>query len=417
MFCRKTVWKYIAIFKLLCINMNVYAQPYIEGGKTRHRFAQLNLGIDYKVFPGEGSQSSLLDSAGEIQNFQLNNQSESRIIIGGTHFWGHADFYISIPIVSFAKSGFSTGVETGIKYFPWKIEREKVRPYVGISQLPVKFKQGGGTLLIRYKYPLSAGFVYNHANHLIEAGFGYNYNNAIDYYISDLTSVQIKTQPFWVSVGYKFMIETTVSAEKNWQNGKTKWITDTLASLGRLNGLTIAVGPSSAFFLKPSPHTENTAPYTGEHNAAIFPEFGVGYYFHKPDIHCNLSYRGIKSEISAYGFNQQIKRKALTLEAYKFFADYYGFAVFAGLAVSYEWLYVNETDKQGITITEKYKGIKPGITFGWDIRPNRLQGWYLRTNLRYFPNLNVTMPDGKNVSFDQLEFNFIQLVVFPGRVF
>jgi hypothetical protein len=59
---------------------------------------------------------------------------------------------------------------------------------------------------------------------------------------------------------------------------------------------------------------------------------------------------------------------------------------------------------------------KAGITFGWDIRPDDLQGWILRTNLRWHPNLNVNMPDGKQMKFDQLEFNFIQLVLYPERL-
>jgi len=56
----------------------------------------------------------------------------------------------------------------------------------------------------------------------------------------------------------------------------------------------------------------------------------------------------------------------------------------------------------------------PGITFGWDIRPNQLQGFILRTNLRYTPTDNIGEEGG--VSFSQLEFNFIQLVVYPGRI-
>lgn len=393
------------------------AQPYVEGGKTRHRFAQLSLGLDSRLFSGYGSQSSFSNTSGQIEKFKLKNHAETRLIIGGTHFWGHADFYIAIPVASFGKSGFFTSVETGAKYFPWRIERNKIRPYIGSAWLPTLFQQGQGVTLIRFKYPITTGFVFNYKNHLIELGAGYNYDNKENYYITATASTQIKTHPYWISFGYKFMIETTVSAEKGWQNGKTKKLTDTLEMLHRLNGFTLAVGPSAAFFLKSSPHNESVAPFADNHKAAfVFPEFGLGYYLHKPDLQFNLSYRSIKSEIDAYDFSQTAKRKALTFEAFKFFADYNGFAVFAGPALSYEWLNVTETSQQQIT-TVKYEGVKPGITFGWDIRPNRLQSWYLRTNLRYFPNMNVKMPDNKNLPFDQLEFNFIQLVVFPGRIF
>jgi hypothetical protein len=213
------------------------------------------------------------------------------------------------------------------------------------------------------------------------------------------------------------MIDMTLKDEKNWLNGKTKRITDSLTILHRLSGLTLAIGPSAAFFLRSSPHNENTAPYLDNHKVTkVFPEFCLGYYLHRLDLQFNFAYRSMKSELDAYDFSQVAKRQALTFEIYKFICDYNGFDAFVGSAVSYEWLYVRETNQSGFTSNEKYNGVKPGITFGWDIRPNRLQIFYLRTNLRYFPNLNVKMNDGKNVFFDQLEFNFIQLVIFPERL-
>ena len=403
---------------LISLTKALLAQPYtVENGKTRHRFAQLNVGLDTRVFLSDGSQTHFVNSEGLLESDALENHTEARIIIGGTHFWGHADFYIGIPVVSFDKNGFQTGAETGAKYFPWRIERNKVRPFVGMSMLPVSYKQGEGTTMKRFKYPIMGGVVYNNKNHLLELSGGYNYNNSGNYYITENQKVDLKTQPFWISLGYKFMIETTLSAEKDWQSGRTKLLTDTLSRRKKLNGLTLAIGPSAAFYLKESVHNEQVAPYADQHKSAdIFPEFALGYYFHKPDIHFGLAYRNIKSELKAFSFSQKASRQAYTLEAYKFFADYHGFAVFAGPALSYEQLEVTETNKQ---LPDKgfFNGFKPGLTFGWDIRPNRLQSWYLRTNLRYFPNLNVEMSDGKNVALDQLEFNFIQLVVFPGRMF
>src|SRR5690606_3825626 len=110
------------------------------------------------------------------------------------------------------------------------------------------------------------------------------------------------------------------------------------------------------------------------------------YYFHKPDIQLNVAYRSISSKLSAYDFSQTANSKALTFEAYKFLFDYHGFVPFLGLSVSQEWLNINEKDQQNATQTN-YNGLFPGFTLGWDIRPNRLQVFYLRTKLRYFPKL------------------------------
>jgi hypothetical protein len=397
---------------------NASSQVYVEGGNTRHRFAQLNLGVDSRYFFSGESYSSKLNSDGNLETFKLGSHSDLRLIVGGTHFWGHADFYLAIPVANFDTSGFKTSVETGGKYFPWRIQHNKIRPYVGAAILPVNYTQGNGAYQVRSRLPITAGFVFNTKNHLFEFGMGYNYQNTGKYYINTKQQVNFKTQPFWISLGYKFMLETTLSAEKDWLSGRTQKLTDTLASLKKLNSITLAAGPSSAFFTRTSEYNLNANPFLDDHKGAnIFGDFGIGYYLHKPDLQFNLAWRSYRSEISAYDYSQTASRKSLAFEALKFVSDYHGFAAFIGPVVSYEWLEVKEINPTGVEQKTSYQGIRPGITFGWDIRPNRLQQILLRTNLRYFPLMNLTMSDGKKFSFDQLEFNFIQVVIFPGRIF
>lgn len=391
------------------------AQPYITGGKTRHRFAQLNLGFDTKIFPASGSESAFISPNG-LDKFKLRDQARMRMIIGGTHFWGHADFYVAIPTVSLRSGEFFTSTETGARYFPWRITHNKIRPYLSIAQLPMVFRQGEGTSMLRFRYPLGVGFVWNHGVHMLEFNAGYIFNNNLDYFISPDMRIRVKTPPVFLSLGYKILLETTAIGERNWINGKTQRYTDTLASKGRLNNFSIAAGPSSSFFLKSSSHNRDALPFLDDHKAVkIFADLGLGYYLHKPDLHFNLAFRMYKSLLSAYGYSQTARRRAITLEAYKFFADYHGFCPFIGTALSYETLSVSDKNPQGIISVSSYEGFKPGITIGWDIRPNRILSWYLRTNIRYFPNMGVKMDDGKTVRFDQLEVNFIQLVIYPGR--
>lgn len=319
--------------------------------------------------------------------------------------------------MSSKNSGFKTSVETGLKVFPWKIKHQNIHPYVGVSWVPCSFSQNNGVILSRSKFPITGGLVYNYRKHLVEFGAGYIPNHSFNYYISKSNQQVVKTHPYWISLSYKFMIETTLSAEKDWLSGRTKKLTDTLAVLKRLNGFTLAIGPSSSFYTKTSSHNAFVAPFADNHQFTdVFPELGVGYYWHKPDLQINVAYRTVRSELSAYDFSQKLNRKALTLEAYKFLFDYHGFVPFVGASASYEWLQVKE-NFNGQWNSFSNEGLHTGITFGWDIRPNRIQAIYLRTNLRYFPNLNVTMPSAKKMAFDQIEFNFIQLVVFPNRLF
>ena len=404
---------FVLAFILPCL---IHAQPYVDGGKTRHRFAQMSLGIDQRAFLGIGTYAVLNDQL-QVQNRNLNPLYETRLIIGGTHFWGHADFFIAIPVLSLSESGFRSGVETGGRYYPLRLENKKLRPFIGASWLPISYKQEKGTQLVQSKFPLSTGVSYQNKQHLFEFTFGYMHQNTLNYYISPQVKSEIKLLPYFTGISYKYLMDLTIAAEKDWQSGRTEKLTDTLSKLNRLNGLTLAIGPSSAFFMAHSPHLESKAIYASQHKSArIFPEFGIGYYLHRPDLQFNLAYRNIKSGIEAYDFAQVTQRRALTFETYKFLFDYHGFVPFLGVSIGYEWLTVRER-LNGVVENGTSQGVKPGLTFGWDIRPNRLQAWYLRTNLRYVPNLKVNMPSEKHMLLDQLEFNFIQLVVFPGRIF
>jgi hypothetical protein len=198
---------------------------------------------------------------------------------------------------------------------------------------------------------------------------------------------------------------------------KTKKLTDSLKANRRLDGLMIAIGPSASFFLRSSPHNHSTAPYVDNHKISdIFPEFGLGYYLCKSNLQFNFAYRSVKSKIAAYDFSQEVIRKSLTFEICKFVWDYNGFDPYIGPAVSYEWLNVNETNRSGTASNPKWEGIKPGITFGWEIRPTKTMFLYIRSNLRYFPNLKVKMDDSRYVYQDQLEFDFFQVVIFPQRI-
>lgn len=400
------------------LTIHLSAQPYMQG-HTRHRFAQMNAGIDARLFPGNVTRSYSINTGGSINSFHLPDHTETRLIFGGTHFWGHADFYVAIPILSNkGKSGLATTAETGAKIYPWKIQHNRIRPYVGFSVLPLSYRQGDGTKLFKYRLPVLAGLTYNKNKHLIDIGVGYYFNNDNTYYISPTMPQQVNLHSLFISLGYKYMFETTLSAEKNWENGKTKWLTDTLSKLKKLNGITIAAGISTAQALGKSSYLESM-PYVDDHSSStLFPDLSIGYYLHNPDIQFNLACRRYKSHIGAYGYTQTATRTSLAFETYRFFADYHGFAPFAGLAISYEHLEISEHITNPVSeINTSAKYIRPGIVIGWDIRPNDLQVFYLRTNLRYFPGLNVPMSSGKTISLDALEINFIQLVVFPWRMF
>ncbi|MEM1218548.1 MAG: hypothetical protein AAGH79_06535 [Bacteroidota bacterium] len=76
---------------------STHAQLYVEK-QNRHRFAQLTLGLDYQV--GLGAAQSFYATENQLTAFDLDPIGRGRFLLGGTHFWGHADFYIATPIWS-----------------------------------------------------------------------------------------------------------------------------------------------------------------------------------------------------------------------------------------------------------------------------------------------------------------------------
>lgn len=402
------------------------AQPYVEGGNTRHRFAQLLIGAEATYFPA-GGLTFARNPQNEFSDFEPEGALIPRINIAGTHFWGHASFYISIPTANLLNSDvpfggdytFNSGVETGFRVYPWRIQDRKLRPFAGLAFAVTDWQQnsnrGKGPVANQMRYPLQLGLTYQRNNLLFELGAGNYINNEIDYFVSPLETTTVTLPATYLWLGCNWQLETTLSAEPSWQDGRTAATVERLKQGNALNGWSVAVGPSAAFVLGDAPRNDELYPAIGVHsNANVFPEFGLGYYYFPWDAHVNLAFRSNRSERSAYQQSQLLQRRALTLEAYKFLFDYHGFVPFVGPHISYEWLRLQETVQRSTPYDASEVQWVPGITFGWDIRPNHLQGFILRTNLRYTPTRNIG-PEG-GVSFRQLEFNFIQLVLYPGRI-
>lgn len=407
----------------LLISGQSFAQVYIEK-QSRHRFAQLNLGID--INSSFGGSSQYINSLGNEESLELGHLQKPRIVIGGTHFWGHADFYIAIPLFSPAfdsqnqKVFYDTGVETVFKYYPLRIEHNKIRPFAGFSIAPFYFEHknnsttfGNGPELNHTSLPLISGITFLRKNQLFEIGLLWNYSNTKDYFISRNLVREIETPPLYLNVSYRIMLETTLSAEKSWESGHSKKLSETLS----LDGFFIGLGMSSAFWIKESKYNQVNRPYISRYSTSIMPDFAIGYYFHNTDINITANFRGYSTSTYTYGANQVASRRSFGLEATKFLFDYHGFVPFIGPIVSSETLRFQESFERNLTLDITENKLAYGITFGWDIRPNRIQSFILRTSLRWYPNLELEEPGGSTVAFDNIEFNFIQLIVYLNRFF
>ena len=220
--------------------------------------------------------------------------------------------------------------------------------------------------------------------------------------------------PGWtVSVGLNLSLETTSVAA----NPVNKTLNEEL-HLSNGKGLFLAAGPSSAFPVASSSYISEELPYLDDQSfPIIFPDFALGWHFTKADAVVAVSQRAMTQKRSAYDFEQVISRNSTILEAYKFLGDYHGFVPYVGVGVSRERIGLEEWDA-GNQLTDLTFDPTPWhIVFGWDIRPSEKGDfWVLRTNLRIPPQLQLDHGEANHtLSLQHMEFNFIQLVVYPQR--
>jgi outer membrane protein W len=407
---------------------NCIAQPYLTN-KGKYRFAQGAMGIDFLYIPQNG-QSTIIDSNGNY-TYKFGGNFIPRIVIGGTHFWGHLDFAINYPVGKFGgkKDSLSSNNQFDIitaKYYPWAIQKNKMRPYIGTACNVNIFRQAGGNKYYQYwsgsdfylSMPINIGTSYQLGSFLFSADAKFNIINDRKLYANRTDVITYKLPSYGLSFGVKKIFEGTVKPfEKKYEDGTME--KEYQATKKKLNAFSFGLGLSSSFYTGQSEFNKTNRPYLSKNLMATFiPEFAVGYYLDKQDVHFNIAYRNIVAGTSGFGMLQKYQRKVITLEAYKFFWDYKGFVPFAGIGIGRENLSFRETDAiNGMERDLANKQFSPSIICGWDIRYHRNYYFMLRTNIRYSPFLKLdTKGSLGKLNMSQLEVNFIQAVFYPQRL-
>jgi len=384
-------------------------------------FAQLTFGGDVLCLTG-----GQMTQQGITQTFGAG--AMPRLTIGGLHFWGHADFYVSFPlgIQIQPKPGFAEkfrnqeSVETGMKIYPMAMRPGRISPYVGISFQPFRFgyqlsgenSPKGYAHYERFISPVMAGITYTSKKYLFTAGLRYNWHRKFDYYQRAAEQAQVRINPFNFSIG----ILRYLDSDKG--NGTPKGVNQhnimlyLLKKENKLSAWYWGIGPSAALQLSKSTFIQQQYPYLGNDmlNSFLMPDLTFGRYFSGPDLNVGLTARSMWFKTGAFDTRLNMHRSTVALEAYKFLFDYHGFVPFVGPMLSMEYLSL----KTNGSLTKS--AVKPaiGLVFGWDIRVTRTGTNLLRTNLRYTPGLHLDV-EGEQLMFNHLEFNFIQYVHFIGR--
>lgn len=415
---------YFLIFSFFLI-IPACAQEYLSEGRNRLNFAKTYFEAGGLLSPGFTSKVSDGNSVKEITNPA---SVMPFLNIGGIHFWGHADFYISIPLgqVNLRKDhpfDLSQSVVTGARILPWAYRNKRLIPYAGMSWAVVNFRQRSAPgkdqpLFQQNKLLPEAGVLYGGDNWLIRAGAGFNLSRKWQYPLSPDNFQEIST-PGWNSyLSFAYALETTRSKDMEQENRRLNRYGDLTRpeqDAIKTGDFFAGIGMATSFMTASPRYNRVRRPYFNRKPISVtYMDLSAGYHFNKAGIITALSYRNPKFTDEAFGITQVVQKNSVALEAYKFLTDYNGFTPYLGLNIAYDHLKFSEKDGAG-EIRKKFGQFNPGITFGWDILPGKTEQFFvLRTNLRWYPFSRFTV-EGQSYSQSQVEYNVIQAVFYPSR--
>jgi hypothetical protein len=351
-----------------------------------------------------------------------------RVNIGGIHFWGHAEFYVSFPLDFLTISDrpkelvsltYKNGIETGARIYPFALQTGRIRPFLGTGFRLLSFQQQiPGTQFSKeaptYQkmiYPIQLGLTYAKSNLLITLSGQYQSFRSFTYNNNYGSTGDITLAPVSIQLGVTRYWDTDKSLRKPENVANKNNEHALLLKEKKLSSWYWGLGPSSGIQISKSPFLQQEFPHLyNDFIRGFIPDMSFGRFFHQPDMNIGLSYRTMGSRLRGFDDEISVRRHSFMIEAYKNLFNYLGFVPFLGFTGSIENL---RTTVNGTIYREQKPAL--GLIFGWDIRVTKTGTSLLRTNLRYIPNLHMTI-QGEKMMFNQLEFNFIQWVQFIGRM-
>ena len=391
----------------------------------RFTFAQTYYGLNLSLAPSPG-KINLTPNAATPDEFDLPTMVAPRFVVGGLHFWAHADLYVSFSPLWLRTSKprdidtrFTLAIESGFKLYPWALSPGTIRPFAGVAWSVNTYRQDDGPLLTIHQVPVMIGAAWRTSRGIFEVGASLHLFGDRNYPLSRATDDDARFIPEVLDVwlGYRYEFDSTTRHIEESRSGRLAKRYEAFAAEDKLNAWELALGPSAAFPLSDSTFGDNAAFLDGLRRPSVVPDAAIGYYWHDIDAMIRANYRFFYATDEGYGREHTYVRHSLSLDAVKFLVDYNGFVPFVGGGVSIERL---DFDVEDSTTGERFGtgAFKPALSvvLGWDIRPFETKAVVLRTNLRFTPGLDLRRGDDA-VAFDHVEFNFIQVVFYPERYF
>ncbi|NOG56557.1 MAG: hypothetical protein HND54_02355 [Bacteroidetes bacterium] len=384
----------------------------------RYRFAESFFGFESE-FVSEKNSFSYYDSQNQIQRGRIASSITPRILIGGTHFWGHADFYISIPLSTIKINGnknlsSTNGVFTGFRVLPWKLKDKGFRPYFGAGFNSKKIELNNGPTYTNWQWYYEWGLNFRHKNRIVGLEMRYFSKNLYNAAIARTEKESLSVSPYSFSISYKQVIDFTAGYSTERSKKHMKAVYEKAKEEKALSAFSFGLGLTALIPLKNTELASQKPFFNDEIEGSVNIDLGIAYYINPIDASIRFSYRPLKQEETAFDYTYKLNKQSFALDAFKFIGDYHGFAPFIGPYVSFDRYHLTEIDDVVTIQDQTFNRIGYGLVFGWDIRQTKVDYITLRTNLRYTPEYNYTA-GGYRFTAEQLEFNFIQLVYYPER--
>jgi hypothetical protein len=422
-------WRYVVAGLLLpaLATAQPDAQPTTAPARTtgdslpiRLRFARLTVGAD--ALHLGAARTSLPSGMVDVPALLL-----PRLTIGGTHFWGWTEFYVAFPVTAAALGArgptdarWGPRVETGARLYAGALAPGRLRPFAAIAMGSVSVQEtrpaGGGPTITRFTAVPSVGAAWAHRAGILEGGVQWLAPGAIASPI-DRTTTGTFTMPRTAAwIGAKWWVETTGNPRARRDLAREADRDRSRRPEGVIGGPFVALGPTSAWALRPSTHNaavQPALPANDPYARALEPV--VGWHWPAARLSLALPYRRFATRNAGFGLAQTRSRESAGVELLRFLGDYHGFVPFAGPTLGAERYTLGEQDGARQTARVTRTRLAPGVVVGWDIRPTRRERVVLRTNLRYTPGAFVDVPGRGRAELAAFEFNFIQVVWHLGR--
>ena len=254
----------------------------VNAQRNRYRFAETYFGFEGE-FVSENTTFSYFNKDGVRKNEKVASTLSPRILIGGTHFWGHADFYISIPIVNLKLNGskalnYNNDVLTGFRVLPFQLKNKTLRPFLGIGLNGKSLEIENGPFYTNWQCFLEGGINYRFANKIIGLELRYfpksNYQAAISR--TDFESIQLS--PLSFSISYKKALDFTAGYARESSKRYMKRVYEKAEETGAYSAFSFGFGLSALIPLGKTELASRKPFFNDEIEGDVTIDLGVGYY-------------------------------------------------------------------------------------------------------------------------------------------